>query len=439
MGRRDRTADISVDGYAGKAFQRTAPAEFTGCSTSFAPFRSWENEDPDGSKGWSYYDPGRGRDLVGPRRRRRRSSSSTRGCGRTIRRPPTLNSPPCSTRSASTHLGLRCSAQPLSVSAWTYFVDEVDGSPTPRIFITLGDGWSTEGGWGIEQRRRLHHVQPTRLGALGRLPLVDGFDPGPLTTLDGLVIALSEQRDGSTSPHRLRSLSTATPGQSVPTHRPRRVRRPRLLVRPVPRLAVRRRGLSYYSEGEVETLWVLDVDGEIIIINTRTGSDHRQPARRTRRHTPLDPHRPGLSRPARLERMTALPPTADGQCAEYVQAPRQRAPSNGPGIAHDCRARKSDRLVTQTGRTRMNIEPNPTVATSARTRRTVLRRPMLAVPVLIAVLAGSAVGVERHRRHRPGRHRTGRPRDRGGGAGRRTHHQRRRRSRPRRKTSDVPL
>ena len=41
----------------------------------------------------------------------------------------------------------------------------------------------------------------------------------------------------------------------------------------------------------------------------------------------------------------------------------------------------------------MNIEPNPTVATSARTRRTVLRRPMLAVPVLIAVLAGSAVGV----------------------------------------------
>ena len=41
----------------------------------------------------------------------------------------------------------------------------------------------------------------------------------------------------------------------------------------------------------------------------------------------------------------------------------------------------------------MNIEPNPTVATSARTRRTVLRRPMLAVPVLIAVLVGSAVGV----------------------------------------------
>ena len=41
----------------------------------------------------------------------------------------------------------------------------------------------------------------------------------------------------------------------------------------------------------------------------------------------------------------------------------------------------------------MNNQANRTVATSARTRRTVLRKPMLAVPVLIAVLAGSAVGV----------------------------------------------
>jgi hypothetical protein len=50
-------SDISVDGYVGKAFQRTAPAEFTGCSTSFAPFRSWENDNPNGL-GWSYYEPG---------------------------------------------------------------------------------------------------------------------------------------------------------------------------------------------------------------------------------------------------------------------------------------------------------------------------------------------------------------------------------------------
>jgi hypothetical protein len=50
-------SDITVDGYAGRAFQRTAPTEFTGCSTGFAPFRSWENDDPNGL-GWSYYEPG---------------------------------------------------------------------------------------------------------------------------------------------------------------------------------------------------------------------------------------------------------------------------------------------------------------------------------------------------------------------------------------------
>lgn len=48
--------DISVDGYEGKAFQRTAPAAFTDCSTEFARFRSWENGDENG-KGWSYYSP----------------------------------------------------------------------------------------------------------------------------------------------------------------------------------------------------------------------------------------------------------------------------------------------------------------------------------------------------------------------------------------------
>lgn len=41
----------------------------------------------------------------------------------------------------------------------------------------------------------------------------------------------------------------------------------------------------------------------------------------------------------------------------------------------------------------MNTEANRSVATSTRNRRTVVRKHALAVPVLIAVLAGSAVGV----------------------------------------------
>ena len=32
----------------------------------------------------------------------------------------------------------------------TYFLDEVDGYPTPRIFVTLGDGWvNTQDKWGV--------------------------------------------------------------------------------------------------------------------------------------------------------------------------------------------------------------------------------------------------------------------------------------------------
>ena len=56
-------SDISVDGYAGKAFQRTAPADISDCDTSFgrsragcrlADFRSWDN--PTNSAG--SYEPG---------------------------------------------------------------------------------------------------------------------------------------------------------------------------------------------------------------------------------------------------------------------------------------------------------------------------------------------------------------------------------------------
>ena len=34
----------------------------------------------------------------------------------------------------------------------TYFVDEVEGTPTPRIFVTLGDGWSNRRRLGASAR-----------------------------------------------------------------------------------------------------------------------------------------------------------------------------------------------------------------------------------------------------------------------------------------------
>jgi hypothetical protein len=59
--------EITVNGYDGYAFQRTAPAEFVDCDSSFAPFRSWQYDD---GKPFVLLG-GRGRDPVGPRCRRR--------------------------------------------------------------------------------------------------------------------------------------------------------------------------------------------------------------------------------------------------------------------------------------------------------------------------------------------------------------------------------
>ena len=63
-------SDISIDGYVGKAFQRTAPTDMSDCETrsvgprvpddvpGFPDFRSWENPvEPNGWAGF-YYEPG---------------------------------------------------------------------------------------------------------------------------------------------------------------------------------------------------------------------------------------------------------------------------------------------------------------------------------------------------------------------------------------------
>ena len=67
-------SDISVDGYPGKTFQRTAPAEFSDCDRASGGmrlpelddggrFHSWLNEDPSSIGGW-YYEPGQFETLM---------------------------------------------------------------------------------------------------------------------------------------------------------------------------------------------------------------------------------------------------------------------------------------------------------------------------------------------------------------------------------------
>jgi hypothetical protein len=163
----------------------------------------------------------------------------------------------------------------------TYYTDVVDGWDTPRIFVTLPAGWTDGDGWGIgkEGIGFVTFSRPDRV-FLDACLSSDGFHPGPMTTLDGLVAALSEQGgwaevtplsditvDGyvgkafqRTAPAEFTGCSTTSaPFRSWENDNPEGL------------------GWSFYDPGEVETLWVLDV-GTVIIINTRMWPDHQAPA-----------------------------------------------------------------------------------------------------------------------------------------------------------------
>ena len=70
----------------------------------------------------------------------------------------------------------------------TYFVDEVDGTPTARIYVTIGTGWTTQGAWAdlwkdgalkspVGDVGLITFSRPDR-GVLGRLPLERWVPPG---------------------------------------------------------------------------------------------------------------------------------------------------------------------------------------------------------------------------------------------------------------------
>jgi hypothetical protein len=74
----------------------------------------------------------------------------------------------------------------------TYFVDEVEKTPTPRILFTIGTGYRNDGGRVTDN---LFDFRFSRPGAVfsNACHWEDGYHPGPLTTVDALVAALSEQ------------------------------------------------------------------------------------------------------------------------------------------------------------------------------------------------------------------------------------------------------
>jgi hypothetical protein len=181
----------------------------------------------------------------------------------------------------------------------TYFIDEVDGLSTPRIFATVGEGWGADnnvpviyprggpgsmkegGGWMMFSRPSA--VFSDACHATGPTP----YHLGSVTTLDGLVAALIEQQgwvdvtapsdisiDGyagkafqRTAPADMSDCDTMGPGYG-----------PRVRTGTAPYAAFlswendrgdRMSGGGPYEPGQIETLWIIDIDGTVVLINTR--------------------------------------------------------------------------------------------------------------------------------------------------------------------------
>lgn len=170
--------------------------------------------------------------------------------------------------------------------AGTYFVDELGGTPAPRILFTVGAGWgdATPGSGDIGNRYILNHSigavtfsRPDRVFSHA-CRTSDGFHPGPVDTVDGLVAALREQEgwaevsapseisvDGysgqafrRTAPTEFADCETGFGGTRL-SYGP--VRHPEFAGQ-------EQRCCWYYEPGQTETLWVLDIEGAVVLINT---------------------------------------------------------------------------------------------------------------------------------------------------------------------------
>ena len=186
--------------------------------------------------GWSPQCPPRS--TVDVSIRRRRDTRRRRSCGRVVlvatneddavnpadepSSTVTVTVPPAPPPRALLAVG--------SLEPGTYFVDEVDGTPTPRIFVTIGAGWGTTSS-GASHDRRPSHRTPTadaiafsrpQRRVLRRLPLERWVSPGASghrrrSRRRAQRAAGMGRRDRPVG-HLHRRLRR----QSIPTHRPRR-------------------------------------------------------------------------------------------------------------------------------------------------------------------------------------------------------------------------
>jgi hypothetical protein len=168
----------------------------------------------------------------------------------------------------------------------TYFVDEVDGTPTPRIFATLDSGWydlDNHRGWGHIAKGRVPDVigdvtfsNPVAVYADSCHP-TEGFYPGSVATVDGFVTALMEQQggwvdvtvpsditiDGYVGKAFQRTAPAVMSGCTDSNGRKDEETSARFLDWETAD------GVSRgHAPGQIETLWALDLDGTVVVIRT---------------------------------------------------------------------------------------------------------------------------------------------------------------------------
>jgi hypothetical protein len=157
-----------------------------------------------------------------------------------------------------------------SLAPGTYFLDEVEGTPTTQILVTVGAGWSTFDNWAIvkgadEGQDGMTFSRPPRVFLDACHPSA-GDHPGPLTTLDGLVAALREQGGW---------IDVTTPSEiSIDGYAGKAFQRaaPTDTSDCGDDLADANlvgTDQSIYQPGETSTVWVLDLEGTTIVLETR--------------------------------------------------------------------------------------------------------------------------------------------------------------------------
>jgi len=166
----------------------------------------------------------------------------------------------------------------------TYSVDQVAGSPTPQILVTVGEGWRNSLDEGAIRNDDIGGVitfsSPVAVFA-DACHADDGVYPGPITSLDGLVAALSEQGGW---------LDVTAPSDISVDGYPGKT-----FQRTAPASFAgctsggdtgfrsfdnggRAGGWEFYERGEIETVRVFDVNGSIIMLTAKLKTGHQDAA-----------------------------------------------------------------------------------------------------------------------------------------------------------------